>query len=211
MIVNLDSTSTAGNINRLSDSVISNFLVVARKWIKSCDFCNNLSEQSVPWRRWWWWVGATSLNSQTAQTQRQHRRLPDKRFDTASTGGELYSNRGAVFWKDSPWKSKVVSVGASVGALFRGRLQETHFENTKDSAAWANSNPLYKFDWPEESWEHLQVQTSWCQQSNFVVCKYGGKIGDSLSLYYRQTKNKATNELHGNELHLYYTSDPEWL
>ena len=193
-------------------SGISNFLIVARKWIKSCDFCNNLSEQSVPWRRWWWWVGATSLNSQTAQTQRQHRRLPDKRFDTASTGGELYSNRGAVFWKDSPpWKSKVVSVGASVGALFRGRLQETHFENTKDSAAWANSNPLYKFDWPEESWEHLQVQTSWCQQSNFVVCKYGGKIGDSLSLYYRQTKNKATNELHGNELHLYYTSDPEWL
>ena len=188
MIVNLDSTSTAGNINRLSDSVISIFLVVARKWIKSCDFCNNLSEQSVPWRRWWWWVGATSLNSQTAQTQRQHRRLPDKRFDTASTGGELYSNRGAVFWKDSPWKSKVVSVGASVGALFRGRLQETHFENTKDSAAWANSNPLYKFDWPEESWEHLQIQTSWCQQSNFVVCKYGGKIGDSLSLYYRQKK-----------------------
>ena len=209
MIVNLDSTSTAGNINRLSDSKFQAFPIF---WLLpengsilvifaiTCQ--NNLCPAAA---------AATSLNSQTAQTQRQHRRLPDKRFDTASTGGELYSNRGAVFWKDSPWKSKVVSVGASVGALFRGRLQETHFENTKDSAAWANSNPLYKFDWPEESWEHLQVQTSWCQQSNFVVYKYDGKIGDSLSLYYRQTKNKATNELHGNELHLYYTSDPEWL
>ena len=204
MIVNLDSTSTAGNINRLWDSKFQAFPIFwllpengSNLVIFAITCQNNLFPGGAGGGGWvppHWIVKQLRHSDSTAGSR-------TKDLTLQALEESCIQTEGPSFEKDSPWKSKVVSVGASVGALFRGRLQETHFENTKDSAAWANSNPLYKFDWPEESWEHLQIQTSWCQQINFVVCKYGGNIGDSLSLYYRQTKNKATNELHGNELH----------
>ena len=65
------------DFNFLSFSV---FVVVAGKWIEACDFCNNLSEQSVSRCCC---CRPTSLNSQTAQTERSSRRR--RRTDSSDT------------------------------------------------------------------------------------------------------------------------------
>ena len=132
------------------------FFAIAGKWIESCDFCNNLSEQSVSRSR------PTSLNSQTAQTEQQHDWqpfVPDKRFPlwgccTKITALQC-SNRGDGLLKRLSMEVKSgVSWCRPVLAPYLDAVY-TKLTLTKVSAAkvaaCTNSNPLKESDWEQES------------------------------------------------------------
>ena len=110
------------------------FVVVAGKWIESCDFCNNLSEQSV----FRCCCRPTSLNSQTAQTESSRRRTDGSDTkDFTQNLTLLYNCCTAVFKQRRPSFEKTVHgsqkwcqlVPGSVGGYLEAVYRKTHFDS----------------------------------------------------------------------------------